>query len=150
MADPFHEPKVIFEALTREFTSVGSLNTAAAFDAVVACEGTVGALVKEATGKDFPYQSYPRHKPGHWITALGVSGYYSPEVLKFLNKVDGYSLDKARYENELAFRQYTSQGASDRSRVLIEGVPRLIEETENLIQSPEVAAQLQAVAKTWK
>jgi len=150
MADPFHEPRVIAETLTREFTSVGSLNTAIAFNAVVACEGTVGALVKEATGKDFPYQSYPRHKPGQWITALGISGYYSTETLQFLNKVDGYSLDKARYENESAFRQYTSQSATDRSRVLVEGVPSLIAETEKLVKRPEVAAQLQAIAKTWK
>lgn len=148
MADPFHEPRVISEALTREFTSVGSLNTATAFNAVVACEGTIGALVKEATGRNFPYQSYPRHKPGQWITELGVSSYYSPETLKFLNKVDGYCLDKARYENESAFQQYIS--ANDRSRVLADGVPRLIAETEELVAKPEVGAQLQAVAKSWK
>jgi hypothetical protein len=150
MADLFNEPKAICESIAREFTSVGSLNTATAFSAVVACEGTVSALVKETTGADFPYKNYPRHKPGQWITSLGIFSYYSSETKKFLNKIDGYSLDKARYENQPAFRQYTSATAHDRSHVLVEGEPRLISETERLIKIPEVVSQLQSVSKTWK
>lgn len=150
MDDLFKEPKAIGESIAREFTSVGSLNTATAFSAVVACEGTLAALVRETTGVEFPYKNYPRHKPGQWITSLGIGSYYSSETKKFLAKIDGYSLDKARYENQPAFRQYTSATAQDRSRVLVEGVPRLISETETLVKMPEVVSHLQAISKTWK
>ena len=150
MADAFKEPKAICESIAREFTSVGSLNTATAFSAVVACEATVSALVRETTGAEFPYQNYPRHKPGQWITSLGITTYYSSDTQRFLNKIDGYSLDKARYENQPAYLQYTSPTAQDRSRVLVEGVPRLISETESLMNMPEVISRLQAISKTWK
>ncbi len=150
MIDPFQEPKVVLESITREFTTVGSLNTPTAFNALVACEGAVGALYKEAMGKDFPYQSYPRHKPGQWVTALGISSYYSSGSQRFLAKIDGYALDKARYEGTSAFRQYTVESAADRSRVLVEGTAQFIGETERLATVPEALAQLRLVSTSSK
>jgi hypothetical protein len=140
--DPFNEPKVALETIKREFTHVGSLNAPTAFTAVVACEGAVKALYQEATRGNFPYQQHPRHKPGQWITALGIGSYYSPETRTFLNKLDGYSLDKGRYEESAAFGQYVN--APDRSQVIVEGTERFIRETEDLLSNAAAVKLLQS------
>lgn len=149
MKDIFHEPKVTVATLKREFTAVSSLNTTTAFSATVACEETVRILYRESTGSEFPYQSYPRHKPGQWVTSLGVALHYSPETRAFLKALDGYSLDKARYPGTVPFEQYTSEGAANRSRDIVAGTERFITETEKLSQNPDVAAHLKSATNPY-
>jgi hypothetical protein len=145
MKDIFHEPKTIVTTLKREFTAVSSLNVTTAFSATVACEEAVRILYQESTGSEFPYQSYPKHKPGHWVKSLGIQECYSPETEKFLEKLDGYSLDKARYSGTVPFKQHTSERAANRSRDIVSGTEQFVTETESLSKKPEVAALLKAV-----
>lgn len=145
MKDIFHEPKTIVTTLKREFTAVSSLNGATAFSATVACEEAVRVLYQESTGSEFPYQSYPKHKPGQWVELLGIQGCYSPGTQAFLKKLDGYSLDKARYSGTVPFKQHTSERATNRSRDIVSGTEQFVTETESLSQKPEVAALLKAV-----
>jgi len=149
MKDIFHEPKATIATLKREFTAVSSLNVTTAFSATVACEEAVRVLYRESTGSEFPYQHqlYPRHKPGQWIMSLGIEGHYSSETQAFLKKLDGYSLDKARYSGTEAFGQHTSEGAANRSRGIVVGTELFVTETEQLCQEPKVAALLKAAIK---
>src|SRR6266446_5977939 len=121
MADPFHEPKVALESLRRELTAVNSLSAAVVPGALAACEQTVGVLYDAAIGQSFPYQQFARHKPGQWLVRFGVNSFYTAETQKFLTALDGYSLDKVRFPNETAFRQYTS-APSERASELVAGV----------------------------
>jgi hypothetical protein len=148
MPDPFHEPKSVLASLRREYTEVGSLNSVAAFGALVACEGTVGALYREATGKSFPYKNHTQHKPGRWVNSLGVGEYYSSETLQFLTKLDSYALEKARYEGTPAYCQYISESASEHSRVIVEGTERFINETQRLTTAPEIVKRLRSVSSS--
>jgi hypothetical protein len=148
MSDAFHEARVAATAIRREYTSVVSLNTASAFTALLACERAVTTLYRRATDEDFPYQGYPRHKPGQWVTSLGLRGRYSQDTQRFLDELDGYALDKARYEGSLAFRQYTSKKASDLSRILVDGVDRFLSETASLAKVPDVAMQIRCASKS--
>lgn len=150
MSDPFHEPKEGVATIKREFTAVSSLNAPTAFTATVACEGAVSILYKEATGKEFPYQNYPRHKPGQWVSSLGIKDYYSPETQKFLDKIDGYSLDKARYEGTPAFRQHTSEKSRARSQEIVKGTERFVEETESLLTNEEAVRRLKSKTAVGK
>jgi hypothetical protein len=146
MLDPFHEPKMVLGSLRREYTEVGSLNSVTAFGALVACEGSVGALYREITGKSFPYKNHTQHKPSVWVNSLGIDEYYSSETRQFLTKLDSYALEKARYEGTPAYRQYISESASERSRVLMEGTERFINETQRLTSAPEVIERLRSVS----
>jgi len=147
MKDIFHEPKTTVATLKREFTAVSSLNVTTAFTATVACEETVRVLYHESMGSEFPYQAYPRHKPGQWISSLGIAGHYSAETQAFLKQLDGYSLDKARYPGTVPFEQYTSERAANRSRDIVAGTERFVTETERLYQAPEVVALLKSATK---
>lgn len=147
MKDIFHEPKTTVATLKREFTAVSSLNVTTAFAATVACEETVRVLYRESTGSEFPYQSYPRHKPGQWVASLGIEGHYSSETQAFLKQLDGYSLDKARYPGTVPFEQYTSERAANRSRDIVAGTERFVTETEKLSQDQEVIMLLKSATK---
>jgi hypothetical protein len=137
VTDPLHEAKQSLATVKREYTAVSSLNAPTAFTATVACESAIASLCNKATGNDFPYQKFPRHKPGQWVTELGISSYYTPNSQRFLSKIDGYSLDKARYEGTAAFKQYTSPKAMSRGQELVSGVENLISETESLLSNED-------------
>jgi hypothetical protein len=85
MRDPFHEPKQALDALRRETTAVNSLSAAVVPAALTACEQTVMVLYASATGQPFPYQSksFPRHKPGQWLTSLGINSFYNHDTQGF-------------------------------------------------------------------
>jgi len=131
MTDPLNEPKQVLTTLKREYTAVGSLNTHVAFDALGAVEGSLLAAYRVATGKELPYQKLGTHKPGQWMTALGVNSYYSAESQTFATRVDSFVLDKARYESNPAFRNYVN--APGRSAELVQGTERFVFETEALL-----------------
>ena len=141
MSDPFHEPKVTLNALRRELTAVSSLGAAIVPAAVTACEQTIGVLCEAATGQPFPYQHRARHKPGQWMTSLGVNTFYSTETRRFLTALDGYALDKVRYPSESAHRQYIN-APSGRAKEIVDGTARFIEESEKLFSSPSFLSQL--------
>ena len=143
MTDPFHEPKIALESLRRELTAVNSLSAAVAPGAVTACEQTVGVLYQAATGQPLPYQPFARHKPGHWIVKLGVNSFYTAETQGFLAALDGYSLDKVRFPNEAAFRQYTNAPTA-RATEIVAGVERFIVESEQLLTSSPFLLQVRA------
>lgn len=147
MSDPLHEAKQALATIKREYTSVSSLNGPTSFTATVACESAIASLCKQATGDEFPYQKFSRHKPGQWITELGVSSYYTSNSQKFLSKIDGYSLDKARYEGTPAFKQHTSPKAVGRGRELVSGVENLINETECLLFNKEALGLVKSMLK---
>lgn len=131
MTDPLNEPKQVLTTLKREYTAVGSLNTHVAFSALGAVEGSLSAAHRVATGTELPYQKLGTHKPGQWITALGISSYYSPESQAFAARIDSFALDRARYESNAAFRNYVS--APGRSGELVQGTERFVAETEALL-----------------
>ena len=141
MRDPFHEPKVALVTLQREITAVNSLGAAVVPGALTACEQTVGVLYDAAMGQPFPYQSFTRHKPGQWLTLFGVNSFYSPESQRFLTALDGYSLDKVRFPNETAFRQYTN-APRERAKEIVAGVERFIFESEALLNLPAFLSQM--------
>ncbi len=145
MGDPFHEPKVALEILQREVTAVNSLGAAAVPGALTACEQTVGVLYEEAMGQPFPYQSFTRHKPGQWLTRFGVNSFYTAETQSFLTALDGYSLDKVRFPNEAAFRQYTN-APPERAKEVVTGVARFIAESETLFNTATFLSQLKTGA----
>lgn len=146
MNDPFHEPKVALETLRRELTAVNSLGAAIVPTALTACEQTMGVLCESATGRPFPYQRQTRHKPGQWITAMGVNSFYSQGTQRFLKALDGYALDRVRYPSNDAHRQYIS-APSGRANAIVDGVARFIEESETLISSPPFLVQLRSATK---
>ena len=141
MRDPFREPKVALVTLQREITAVNSLGAAVVPGALTACEQTVGVLYDASVGQPFPYQSFTRHKPGQWLTLFGVNDFYSPESQRFLTALDGYSLDKVRFPNETAFRQYTN-APRERAKEIVAGVERFIVESEALLNSPAFLSQM--------
>ncbi len=134
MSDPFHEPKVALETLQREVTAVNSLGAAVVPGALTVCEQTVGVLYEAAMGQPFPYQSFARHKPGQWLTSFGLNSFYTVETQRFLTALDGYSLDKVRFPNEAAFRQYTN-APPERAKDIVAGAERFIAESETLLNS---------------
>ena len=143
MNDPFHEPKEALDALRREITAVNSLSAAIVPGVLTACEQTVLVLYDAATDQPFPYQSksFTVHKPGQWLTFLGVTAFYSHESQRFLTALDGYSLDKVRFPNEAAFQQYTN-APRDRAKELVAGVERFIVESEALLNSSAFLSQM--------
>lgn len=146
MSDPFHEPKITLDALRRELTAVNSLGAAIVPAALSACEQAIGVLCEAATEQPFPYQRHTRHKPGQWITALGVNRFYSPETQRFLTALDGYALDKVRYPSETAHRQYMN-APLERANEIVDGTARFIEESEKLFSSSPFLFQLRSATK---
>jgi len=147
VSDPLHEAKESLATVKREYTAVSSLNASTAFTATVACESAIASLFKKATGDEFPYQRFPRHKPGHWAAKLGISSYYTSNSQEFLNKIDGYSLDKARYEGTTAFKQHTRLEAMSRGQELVSGIENLINETESLLFNEEALELIKSKLK---
>jgi hypothetical protein len=141
MRDPFHEPKVALVTLQREITAVNSLGAAVAPSALTACEQTVGVLYEATMGQPFPYQSFTRHKPGQWLALFGVNSFYSHETQRFLTALDGYSLDKVRFPNETAFRQYTN-APRKRANEIVTGLEHFIVESQALLNSPAFLSQI--------
>jgi hypothetical protein len=131
--DPLHEPKQALGTVKREYTAVGSLNTQAAFVAFGAVEGSLLAAFRVACAAELPYQKFGTHKPGKWITSLGVSSYYSGESQAYATRIDSFALDRARYESTPAFQSYIS--APGRSAELVQGAERFIAETESLLSN---------------
>jgi hypothetical protein len=138
MRGPFHEARESLTTVKREFTDASSLNAATMFIANLACEAAVATLWVEATGSDFQYQSYPRHKPGRWVEIFGIDCHYTPYTRRFLKTLDSYAPDKIRYETTQAFREHTKVSASGRGQEVVRGVERFIDETERLLFIPEV------------
>lgn len=147
MTDRFHEAREALSTVKREFTDASSLNAATMFTANLACEAAVAAVWHEATGSDFPYQAYPRHKPGRWVETLGISDYYTPDTRRFLERLDSYAPDKIRYETTQAFREHTKATASGRGQEVVLGVERFIDETEQLLSKPAAVNRLRNVAR---
>ena len=147
MKERFHEARQALATVKREFTDVSSLNAATMFTANLACEAAVAALWREATGSDFPYKTYPRHKPGRWVETLGISDHYTPDTRRFLEKLDSYAPDKIRYETTQAFREHTKASAIGRGQEVVLGVEGFIDETEQLSSKPEVVNRLRTVAR---
>ena len=145
MGDPLHEPKIALDTLQREITAVNSLGAAVVPGAVTACEQTVGVLYEAAMRQPFPYQSFPRHKPGQWLTSFGVNSFYTVETQRFLTALDGYSLDKVRFPNEAAFQQYTN-APPGRAKEIAAGVARFIAESETLLSSGPFLLQVRTGA----
>ncbi len=145
MGDPFHEPKAALAALQREVSAVNSLGAAVVPGALTACEQTVGVLYEAAVRQPFPYQSFTRHKPGQWLVGFGVNSFYTAETQRFLTALDGYSLDKVRFPNEAAFRQYTN-APPERAKEVVAGVERFIAESETFLTSTPFLSQLKTGA----
>jgi len=132
--------------LQREVTAVNSLGAAVVPGALTACEQTVGVLYEAATGQPFPYQSFTRHKPGAWLTSFAVNHFYTVVTQRFLAALDGYSLDKVRFPNEAAFRQYTN-APPERAKEIVAGVERFVAESETLLNSALFLSQLKTGAR---
>jgi hypothetical protein len=118
------------------------LNVSTAFVALNACEQAVTALYRGVVGSEFPYRDAPRHKPGQWLGDLAVLNFYSAEARAFINRLDGFSLDRARFESEAAFNQYVK--ASGRSHELVAGTIRFVDETEALSKDATACAAIRA------
>jgi len=147
MKNPFHEAHEALATVRREFSQVASLNAVTMFAATHACETAVATLWREATGSDFPYQTYPRHKPGHWVETLAIKKYYSPDSQGFIQRLDSYAPDKVRYDTTQAFHEHTKPESSGRGEEVVAGVERFVQETEQLLGKPEVVNQLRASSK---
>ena len=134
MQDLFHEAKEALELAKREYTSVGSLSTIAAYSTNQACENSVRAIWKFATGNQFPHKDFkPFHKPTNYIKQIGLYSCYSNKTQNFLEKLTGYALDDARYDNTQAYITHTNPKNKNRGQELIEGTSRFINETEHLM-----------------
>lgn len=139
MSDPFHEAKEALRTAVREFTSVGSLNTTAAYAANQACENSFRALWGIATEDPFPYEQFqPHHKVSFWVQTAGLYSSYSPESQTFLDKLGGWALDEVRHVGTQAYIDHTKASATYRGREVVRGTQRFLEETEALAQKPEV------------
>ena len=100
-------------------------------------------LYNTATCQPFPYQSksFPRHKPGQWLTFLGVNSFYSHDTQRFLTAFGGYSFDKVRFPGERAFKQYTN-APRERAEEIVAGFGRFISESEALLNSYPFLSQM--------
>lgn len=145
MPDALHEPRQVIAAAQREYTAVGALNAPLASTLGGACENTVAAIYKHAVGESFPYQQFQRHKPGVWVGSLGLGAYYSKDTNAFLTRLDSYSLDNARFPGTPAFSQYTAPASSGRSKELIDGTLRFVEETSRLMENENALSSIRAV-----
>jgi hypothetical protein len=132
----------------RDFTSVGTLTAPMATAALTACEQAVCGLYRAATGSDFPYQKFARHKPGTWVNSLGLVSHFSHDSQQFISRVDGFSLDKLRFESEPAFQQYTSPKSTGRGAEIVAGTIRFVEDATALAaNSAALSAIRSAIAK---
>lgn len=151
MKDPFHEAKEAFQTAAREFTSVGSLNTTAAYAANQACENSFRALWDIATGEPFPYEQFePYHKTTTWVRRAGIYPSYSQESQNFLDKLEGWALDQVRHVGTQAYVDHTKPTAEYRSREIVRGTQWFVEETETLAQRPDVLETLRQYQRTLK
>jgi hypothetical protein len=141
-----HEAKITMETVRRDYTSVGTLTAPMASAALTACEQAVCGLYRAATGSDFPYQHFPRHKPGIWVNSLSLFPHLSPDVQKFVSRIDGFSLDKLRFESEAAFQQYTSPSATKRGAEIVAGTIRLVEDASALVSNAAALSAIRAAA----
>ena len=150
-SDPFHEAREASQTVVREFTSVGSLNTTAAYAANQACEDSFRALWDIATGEPFPYGQFePQHKTSVWVRRAGIYSNYSPESQNFLDKLEGWALDQVRYVGTQAYVDHTKPTAAYRSREIVRGTQRFVEESEVLAQRPDVLEKLREYRRTLK
>ena len=139
MKDPFHEAKEALNIARREYTSVSSLSVMAANATNQACENSIRSLWKVATGKPFPHDKFkPFHKPALDVEKLGIKKYYSEQSQHFLDKLTGYALDDARFEDTQAFIDHTKPKSTCRGVELINGTERFINESEQLSHNDDV------------
>lgn len=143
MNSPLHESRRAHESAEREYTRVGSLNVGLAYSLENACENVVRVLYRTGTGSEFPYQQFPPHKPGAWLERIGMTGHYSTETKRFLATLDGLCLDKARYEGTQPYEQYVSPRNAPRSKELLGGTLRFIEESERLLSDHDALRAIQ-------
>jgi hypothetical protein len=118
------------------------------FTAVFACEVAIRSIWEQATETNFPYRAYPHHKPGLWVDKFGISSYYTSETRDFLKKFDSYAPEEIRYENTPAYRTHIRPNASSRGQVVVLGVERFIDETEQLSSIPEVVTLLRTSVRS--
>jgi hypothetical protein len=137
--DIFHEAKQALNSAKIEFSQVGSLSLVSAFTPVHACDLAVRELYTLATNSSFPHDSYkPYHKPGILVDKLGIKFAYSTESQKYLDQLNGYAQEEARYNGTQAYKNYTNPKSIDRAGKLINGAERFIKETENLSHNQQI------------
>jgi len=136
--DPFHEAKQALKSVVREYTEINSLTVGTAYIGQHACELAVRGLWHIAVGTPFPYADASAHSPNRWVTDLGVRGYYSPETQTFLYTLTGYGLHEARYGQGQAYVDHVKPTAQGRAKIIVEGVSRMLLETEALAQRPDI------------
>jgi hypothetical protein len=136
------------ETVRRDFTSVGTLTAPMATAALTACEQAVCGLYRAATSSDFPFQKFARHKPGAWVNSLSLVSYFSYDSQQFISRIDGFSLDKLRFESEPAFQQYTRPTSAGRGAEIVVGTIRFVDDATALAaNSAALSAIRSAIAK---
>jgi hypothetical protein len=134
----FHEAKEALKSVVREYTEINSLTVGTAYNGQHACELAVRGLWHTAVGTPFPYAEASAHSPNRWVTELGIGGYYSPETQTFLDTLTGYGLHEARYAQGQAYIDHVKPTARGRAKHIVQGVRRMLEETEALAQRPGI------------
>jgi hypothetical protein len=113
------------------------------FTASLACEAAIKGIWGQVTDSDFPYRN---HKPSRWVDIFGISSYYTPETRRFLEKFGSWASEQIRFESTQAYRDHIKPSARGRGQLVVLGVARFIDETEQLSSNPDVVSLLWTVA----
>lgn len=139
MNKPFHESEEIINMCKREWTSVSSLNVMAGNSLNHACETAIRDLWEIATKETFPKEEFkPFHKPLSYLKKIGIFENYSENSQSFLEKLNGYALDEARYSETQAYKDYTNPKSKNKGIELINETDNFVNETINLSTNEEI------------
>ncbi len=129
----------------REWTSVNSLNLMAANSLNQACETAIIGLWGEARKDLFPKEEFiPHHKPISYTRKLAIFDFYSKENKKFLEHINGKSLDVVRYPSTQPYKDYTNLKNKDQGLGLIKKAEIFILETEKFSKNEDILNKIKS------
>lgn len=148
MKKHFHESKVILDSSKERWTSVSSLNIMEANAINHSCELAIVDLYNIATNEQFPKDNFiPHHKPLSYTIKLNIFNNYSLKTQSFLEKLNGFALDEARYIDEQAYKDYTNIKSKNKGMEIIKGAETFLEETITLSKNEEVLNKIRKFKK---
>ena len=87
------------------------------------------------------------HQPAILIKRTGLYPLYSEGTREFLDKQIEWQLHKVRFEDTRAYEEYTSEVAHERSKFIVEGTRDFINETQSMVNNPDVVKIIKGYKK---
>jgi hypothetical protein len=140
----FHEAKLAVTKSRKEWTESGSLDQMTTYSINHACETAIRGLWVFATNEEFPREQIgPHHKPLSLLRHVGILDCYSVENRKFLEVINGMSLDDVRYIESSAYQTYIKPKNMKKGEMLVDGIEKFIYETIQLSENETVVEKIQ-------